>query len=232
MNKLERFLVSIKNRYFGWISPDPDPKKIDKTGLIRSDHPVEGNGWIKGWVVDVPAKDIIIVCKHAGPSSNPPNNKVYVVDKFGTKFERTITKVDYSPYNLNGKESNLTFRGEENYFLGGDIAICKVDEPFPDTIKAYKFSINPKILQKKAYTYNQHNELTTARIFYSETLAWIFGKGRFGEALIGGDSGTVWFVWDGDWKIATHTTKGYAGEGPYYGHKFIYDELLKNINSL
>lgn len=230
MTKFERFLVSVKNRYFGWLSPDPDPKKIDKSGLVRSNYPDIGNGWIKGWVVNTPQKDTIIVCKHSCPSTSEPNNKIYVIDKFGKTIERTIISVQNNSYKINGNPENGSFRGEDDYFMGGDISICKVNEPFPNTVKAYNFSTDPNIIQRNAYTFNQNGKLTKARVFYSENLAWIFGKARFGEPLTSGDSGTVWFVWNGDeWNVLTHTSRGMAGEGPYYGHKYIYNQIKNNL---
>lgn len=233
MENFKRFLSYIRNRWFFWIKPDPKPSTINRTGIIFSDHPKENNGWVKGWVVNTPQRDIIIVCKHSNPSTVEPNNKVFVRDKFGRKISRTIIKVLKPEYKLDGNKIIIPYYGDNNYFLKGDIAICKVNEPFPDEIKGYDIATNEYILRKRAVTFNQFGEPSIAQIHYSKNLAWIFGRRRDKKRwLIAGDSGTPWFVWvDDEWKVLTHTTKGIVGEGPHYGHPLLYEELMKNIRS-
>jgi hypothetical protein len=237
MNKLERLVISLYNRWLSWlISPDPKPSTIDMTGIVWSDYPTINNGWIKGWLVDTDHRNIIIVCKHAGPSTSTPNNKVFFTDKFGKKIERSIISVDNLPYKLDGKSINVKDSrfGIDNYFLSGDISICKLDYPIPLNIKAYKFSTNPKILNKQAITVDQNKKLSNARVYFNDSIAWVFGKNRNKKnLLIAGDSGTPWFVWDnGEWRVLTHTTKGMWGEGPYYGHPLIYKDILNRINNM
>jgi len=221
MNALQRIFYVLFNKY----QSNPGPTSINRTGIVCSDHPVLGNGWIKGWVVNVPSKDIIIVCNHSNPSTNTPSNKIYVVDKFGTKIERTIVALTCDKYTIsNDREESLT------RYRGGDIAICKVDTPFPDTVKAYNFSIEDDALGKIAVTFDQHGRVSMSRIHYGNKTAWIFGKDR-DPFLIPGDSGTPWFIWENDeWRVITHTTVGSFGEGPYYCR--ILKDIKAKIDSL
>lgn len=216
------------NRFFLFWS-NPDHKTIDRSGIVNSDYPTIGNGWIKGWAI---AKDKIIVAKHAGPSTNAPHNQVFFMDKLGNKIERTIVAVDNKPFKVDGINEAISFRGEENYFTRSDIAICKLNEPLPDSIAVYELSDNPYVKGRWAVTFNQFGEFTEARVHYSSDLAWIFGKKR-SKTIIGGDSGLPWFVWEKNkWKVLTHMSRGVWGEGPYYAHPLIYKEFLERVKAL
>lgn len=223
MNPFKKVISSI----FNPLKIIPSSSTIDKSGIVKSDHPVKGNGWIKGWVVNIKPKNIIIVCKHSNPSTTEPNNKVFVIDSSGIKHTRTIISINKNPFKLNGKDDCL------EYYDGGDIAICKLDKPFPNTVKGYDISTNKDIYASKALTIDQDGNDSIAQIRCDDNFAYIRGKKRWGNLLIAGDSGMPWFVWeDKEWKVLTHTFRGQWGEGPWYGHKNIYDELYQRINDL
>jgi len=205
----------------------PSSKTLDKTGIVKSDHPVEGNGWIKGWVVNVEPKNIIIVCKHSNPTTSEPNNKIFVTDKNGKKYTRTIIEINKEPFKLDGKTDCI------DYYDGGDIAICKLDKPLPKSIKGYDISTNPDVYATKALTIDQDDKDSIAQVRCDDKFAYIRGKKRWGNLLIAGDSGMPWFVWENkEWKVLTHTFRGQWGEGPWYGHEFIYNDLKNRINNL
>lgn len=196
----------------------PNPKKIDQSGIVRSNHPAQGNGWIKGWVVN---SDTVIVCKHSNPSTSAPNNKVFVTDGNGVEHERTIIRIDKSPFDIGTTDE---------YYDGGDIAICKLDSTFPPTVKAYKIYKNTDVYALKTVTVNQHYEFSVGKLTYRGKIAYLKGAKR-NIQLIPGDSGLPWFVYDdsdNEWKVVTHTFRGMHGEGPWYAK--IYDELQKRIN--
>lgn len=194
----------------------PNPKTIDQSGIVKSNHPVKGNGWIKGWVVN---SDTVIVCKHSNPSTSAPNNKVFVTDSAGVEHERTIIRIDKAPFDIGTTDV---------YYDGGDIAICKLDSPFPSTVKAYGIYTKSDVYGLRTVTVNQHGEFSIGKLTYRGKYAYLKGSKR-NIQLIPGDSGLPWFVYDGsEWKVVTHTYRGMYGEGPWYGK--IYNELQKRIN--
>lgn len=198
----------------------PDTSTLDKTGIVKSDHPEKNNGWIKGWVLD---DDIIIVCKHSNPSVSSPNNKIFVSDTNGNKYERIIVAIDKEPYNIGSDHS---------YYKGGDIAICKLNLPLPDCIKRYQVYTKDDVYGKKSVTINQYGQESRSSIIYKSALAYLYGRKRNIE-LIGGDSGLPWFVYDDtdkEWKVITHTFRGIWGEGPWYGK--LYHVITKRVNAL
>ena len=205
----------IKNTFFRNF---PSPNTIDRSGIVRSDYPVVGNGWIKGWVYN---SNTIIVCKHSNPSVDEPNNKIYVCDNNGCKHERTIVNVDDSQFDIGLGGS---------YYNGGDIAICKLDKPLPNNISNYEIFTKTDIYAMKTVTINQHNEYSVGHIVYKGRLAYLKGAKRNIE-LQPGDSGLPWFVYDrGTWKICTHTHRGMHGEGPWYAK--INSQITKRIDAL
>lgn len=232
MNKLERLFYTLKNKYFSWVNSGPDPRTIDISGIAWSDYPKIANGWLKGFLLYTPSRDIFITVKHSHPSVLPPNNKIIFFDKFGHRIERKIIEVVKEELKIDKEGENIDFRGEFNYFSGGDISICKLNEPVPSNIRAYKICTNKKILNKPSYVYTQNKKFSKARAFFSEGLAWIFGKNR-DKSLQAGDSGLPWFVWtDGEWKVLTITSRGSWGEGPFLGDKVVYDKILEIIDKL
>lgn len=203
--------------YYWLFTKLPDIKTLDKSGIVNSDHPQKGNGWIKGWVLDCPSKDIIFVCRHANPSLTPPNNKVFVIDKFGKKIERTIIKIE-NPNIINPID-------------GLDICICKVDEPFPSSIRGYKLAEKINTYQKTV-TINQFGKESHAYIMPQEKFGTIYGRNR-DIFFVGGDSGTPWFVYENDeWRVASHTHKGGYGIGPWYGLPQVIKKLKEIVNYL
>lgn len=223
MNKLQRVWSLIVNPW----KPIPSGNTIDQTGIVKSDYPKEGNGWIKGWVVNIQPKNIIIVCKHSNPSINSPNNKIFVVDNDAVKYERQIVAIDNSPFCLNGQNMS------DDYYNGGDIAICKLNEPLPDSITGYDICTEENIYALRSLMFNQNGEESIAQIRFVDDLAYIKGKKRKGCSLIAGDSGMPWFIWiNKKWKILTHTFRGQWGEGPWYGHRNTYEILMKRIRKI
>jgi hypothetical protein len=192
----------------------PKPSTIDRSGIILSDHPNPGNGWIKGWLVVNGKKDTIIVCKHSNPSVFLPNNKVFATSNTAVKHYRTIVAVEKV--------------GIKDYDL--DISVCKLDKPFPDDIHAYRFAEN---LQKGQYTitYDQYGQRSEANLNLKSWACQVAGNKR-SKQFISGDSGMPWFVWEKDeWRVASHTYRGQWGIGPWYSHKDLYTTLKMVINS-
>ena len=205
------------NLYHNLFVKHPKPFTINRSGIILSDHPVIGNGWIKGWLVDNSKKDTIIVCKHSNPSTFSPNNIVFATSNNGTKHYRTIVSVENVELN--------------NHDL--DITVCKLDKPFPKDIHAYKFA---EKLQEGQYTitFNNSNERSEANLKLMKKSGQVAGNNRKLH-FISGDSGTPWFVWEQDeWRVASHTHRGMWGIGPWYSYKALYsklkNQLLKNYN--
>lgn len=227
MNVVDKIKSEFRNFwnaiYVRWFQRSPGPKTIDKTGMLFSDHPVAGQGWIKGWVVDTPNRNIAIVTRHAGPGISPPHDLVYAINKFGKKVERKIVAVERPNFAVGTDEASSSDR------VWGDIAVIRVDIPFPDTVTAYRFANhvkeNPNSVTPTPRGYSK------ARILMGK-LPWIKGRRR-SIPFIAGDSGLPWFVWEhGKWRVATHTCKGMWGEGPWYTHPDIYDELRHVIARL
>jgi hypothetical protein len=226
MHKIQKIFWEFYNGFKKF----PNINTVDRSGFVNSDFPTPNNGYIKGWVVDTTPKNIIIVCKHALPNVNPPNNKIFVVDKFGKRFDRTIIALDSDPFRVKEGTSDESL---SLYFQGSDITICKLDEPLPDSVKGYKISKDVNIIGKKVVTFHQTGVGSIAKVDYVDKFAYLKGKSRTGGSLIGGDSGTPWYVWENnEWKVLTHTHKGDFGYGPWYSHKLIYPDLLQRITKL
>ena len=201
------------NLYHNLFVKPPKPSTIDRSGIILSDHPKVGNGWIKGWLVDNGNKDTIIVCKHSNPSIFLPNNRVFATSNTSVKHYRNIVsveKVELKDYDL-------------------DIAVCKLDKPFPDDIHAYRFA---ESLQKGQYTitFDQYGQRSEANLNLKNWACQVAGNKR-SRQLISGDSGMPWFVWEKDeWRVASHTYRGQWGIGPWYSHKDLYTTLKIVVN--
>jgi len=190
----------------------PSFSTIDQTGIIKSDHPVPGNGWIKGWLVDNGKHDTIIVCQHSNPSTTAPNNKVYVTDSNGKNHYRTLKCVNV--LHLTGFDL--------------DICVCKLCKPFPKGITAYKFATSLKNRQI-VVTFDQYGKVSRANLELKSHRATLEGRDR-DNLFDPGDSGSPWFVWeDGCWRVASHTHRGLYGIGPWYSHSDVYDALNKML---
>jgi len=192
----------------------PSTNSLNTTGIVYSDHPVENNGWIKGWCLNTPTRDIVVVCKHSNPSTTAPNNTIFVRDNQGQKHIRAITRIDKEPFNI---------RSTNEYYMGGDIALCKLNEPLPDTIALYNIFTSPFVYGKKTVSLNQHKKWSFAKLTQRGSVHYVKGNGR--DPLFSqGDSGLPWFVYqDGEWQVVSHTFRGLHGEGPWY------DKLSKEI---
>lgn len=204
----------LQNWFYKNVVYTPNKSTINLTGIIKSDHPQINNGWIKGWLVDNGKNDTIIVCAHSNPSISFPNNRVFAKNENGLKYYRHIIEIN-----------KLKLK---NYDL--DIAICKLDAPFPEMICAYKFAENPNNNQI-VFTPNQHNTILKASIILNSKTCQISGDREQQNLLVFGDSGLPWFVWENDeWRVATHTHRGLWGIGPWYSHKELYPILTKVLN--
>lgn len=237
MNAFNKLFERVRSRFS---KSAPSPQTINLTGVVLSDWrfiiPVgeleprwvsePGKGWLKGFVLECDSMDIVVVAKHCGPSTNYPSNTIFVVDRRGKRIERQIISINSEPFKLDGINIDLN-----SYYHGGDIAICKVNLPFPKKIKGYGVAKNVKS-GAASYTLNQYFEFSEAKIKTSPKLAWVAGENRKKE-LVAGDSGLPWFVWQKNkWKIISHSTKGIWGEGPNYSSKLIYKEFLKRAADL
>ena len=200
------------NLYQNLFAKAPKASTIDRSGIILSDYPTKGNGWIKGWLVDNQANDTIIVCKHSGPSIFAPNNTVFATANDGKKHYRTIVsvqKVECKDYDL-------------------DISICKLDQPFPPEIHAYKFA---ESLSKGQQTigFDQYGQRSEANLNLKGWACQVAGNKR-SRHFKSGDSGLPWFVWEKDeWRVASHTYRGQWGIGPWYSHKDLFKILKSQI---
>lgn len=218
---------SLKNRFY----KHPDVSSIDQSGIVKSDHPTLGNGWMKGWVINTQPKNVVIVCRHANPSTKAPNNKIFVTDRNGVKHERTIVAIDKDAFFLNGKNP------PDKYYMHGDIAICLLDSPLPDTVTAYDVLAVKDVYEyymRPILSFDQYGIVSKARLhFTDENFAYISGKGRDKNLIDPGDSGMPWFMWNGAaWNVVSHSFRGVWGEGPWYSHPNIYSNLIERVKAL
>ena len=179
-----------------------DWNSIDRSGIVYSDLPRIDNGWIKGWVS---GKKHITVCAHSNPA---PGHKVHVWAD-GQKVERTITAVNRPVIRIKPN----SYASVSDFYLGGDIAVCTLNEEWPANVKVYipaKATVNGQ----KAATFHQDKTFSLRTLRVGTDVAWIeSNKGRPFEP---GDSGSPWFVWEqGSFRVASHLTWG-SGAGPNY----------------
>jgi hypothetical protein len=178
---------------FNWIYSINEPKvnwnKIDKSGIVMSDYPVENNGWIKGWVSGIKSA---IVCTHANPVIG---NKIHI--------------------NINGKKVVRTIVDIDNTYAKYDISICRLDIPWPTNVKIYQICKNVKKNQLVC-VFHQDMTISLRRLLINDENKTIFGN-YYTREIIAGDSGLPWFVWEDDqFKICTHSHQGIWGIGPNY----------------
>lgn len=212
--------------------PVKELPQIDTSGIVRSDYPRFEDGYVKGWALSHPSRKIIIVAAHANPSVGVTRGQVYFVDNEDNKIIRHIVKVNRDRFLVDGKNLKTPYGKYDDFYLGGDIAICEINKPLPSSIKTYTFSSDVKSLKGIAVVFDQDNKRHQMGIRYDDSLAWVRGSLRSVE-FRGGDSGMPWFVYeDNQWKVISHLTRGRWGEGPYYAHEYIYNELLKRIENL
>jgi hypothetical protein len=168
----------------------PKATTIDRSGIVNSDLPREGNGWLKGWVR---TRSSVVVCRHGNPAVG---QDVFVISSSGNKIVRSIASIEIP-------------------FPETDIAICKLDVPFPDVIKVYPIASKLTPYQK-TITFKQSGTPSFAAIRSTKSNKLCVGRDRK-PFFTSGDSGTPWFVWeDSQWKVVTHTHLGDYGVGPWY----------------
>jgi hypothetical protein len=210
---------------FNLFREHPSSHTIDVSGVVWSDYPHgNGNGYNKGWVINIPSRDVVIVCKHANPSTTGKNNEVYVRDHNRIIHRRKIVKIDKAPFGIGAT-------GE--YYNGGDIALCKLDRPLPSDVRAYTIcSEKSFIFGRKVSTIHQDSGFSSGRIIKRGSAAYLKTRKRT-RKLVAGDSGLPWFVWDSkasEWKVISHSFRGDNGEGPWY--TMIADEIMTRAQNL
>lgn len=206
-----------------WFQRLPDTKTIDVSGVLLSDYPYLSNGYIKGWAVDCPSRNIAIVARHASPSNYPPNNAVYAINRFGFRSDHLIVAVEYPDLPVAATKSELEYRNH------GDVAVVRVSPSFSEHVTCYRMA---------RYVENNQKSVVMTPGGPSEAFIatskdpWLKGRKR-SKLLIGGNSGLPWFVWSaGEWRVASHTTKGDQGQGPQYTHPDVLDKLQECIDRL
>lgn len=180
------------------------PAKVAKkaelklNGIVNSDIPYVGNGWIKGAVV---SKTHILLVVHANPFVGA---KVHVIDSNGDKIVRTITTV--TPI----IEKVLK---PDPYYYGGDIVLAEVDEAWPDTVEIYEIA-TPVPDGTIAYSVHQDYKFSKRKVYYDKVRNWCVADGRKVVFFKPGDSGMPWFVpQKGKFKLITLLSRGMWGEG-------------------
>jgi hypothetical protein len=175
----------------------------DLSGILRSDHPVPGQGWIKGWLPAAGKRRVGIVCAHSNPSTVPLNNRVFCINRKGRKVERQIIVV--SRLALLPLESDLIRRRN----VDGDVALVLFNKPFPPSCATYK----PGPAKGKVSNINKRGECREFSVKPVGKSPWVSADKRSAKRFEAGDSGTVW--WAGN-RIVSHTALGFWGEGPDY----------------
>lgn len=207
-------------RLLNWIKlliRKPSLKDLDFTGIINSDYPKVGNGWVKGWLVNTPSRDRVIVAAHGNPAAG---QILHAIDAAGQRVARTIVAVKVPVYDV-GKVSSV--------IKGGDIAICRVGAPFPPSIRAYEIARDLGNGQF-AVTRDKEGKTNTGTINTANerAAAWLFAD--FSRTIKPGDSGLPWFVLEGGkWKVASHSSRGAGGQGPWYSHERILSRLKTDL---
>jgi len=175
----------------------------DQSGILRSDHPVPGQGWIKGWLPTAGRRRVGIVCAHSNPSTVPPNNQVFAITRKGQKIERNIIVLAH--LGLLPLESALIRKRN----VDGDVALVLFDKPFPLSCAVYR--VGPA--KGKVSNINKRGECRDFTVKPIGKSPWVSADKRSAKRFEAGDSGTVWWVGD---KIVSHTALGFWGEGPDY----------------
>lgn len=229
-----RCYTTFKNRFWDSI---PEYTTINKTGIVFSDwrylvpdngnDPMwiydTGNGRNKGWAVDVPQRNVVIIPRSCEPSTLGKGSKIFFKDKFGHRVERIIENIDSSPFKLNGKDIDPS----------SDVAICRLDQSIPTSIKLYELYENVEH-GTKSVVFNRKLEHILLKIIPKQTSAWLWGEG-LRRKLTSEHLGFPCFGWDQRrqmWKVITHITKLSTGEGINYSHPYIYSELKLRIKNI
>ncbi len=204
-----------------------------KSGMTTSTVP--GEGWVKGWALDTPGRDIILVSKHCGPSTGPPSNLIRFYARNRQKTDTRLIVAMSVPEYAMGLKTLMTYQlppGVPNltqYRNGGDIVICRLDKPFPKWVTPYKFSRRPVGGDRTLTLFP--DGLSQGKLL-PDIGPWLHAVNRDRD-LVAGNSGLPWFIEDeGEWRVVSHSCKGGEGEGPLYSHPQIYKDLQKRIGAL
>lgn len=190
---------------------------------------VESDGWVKGWLLNTPNRNIILTASHCSASSSPPTNIVRVYKGDGTTVTRKIVAVE--PLDYSSVEPNMKDSVDANGKKSGDLTICRINKPFPTWAKGYDFAT--KAREGQPFTILTRDQGTFKGHFHvPKDIAWVSGY-ETNRILQPGVSGLPWFVYEDDaWKVVTHTTLGGWGGGIHYMHKKIKADLLTRIQKL
>lgn len=215
-------LLSYIINYF---RPHRHTNTIDTSGVVWSDYPHgNGNGYNKGWLLNTPSRDVVVICKHANPSVGGKNNEIFVRDRNKFIIRRKIIKIDNASFDIGSTDK---------YYNGGDIALCKLDAPLPLDVRAYNMYTNTRFIYGlKIATLHQDLSFSEGSITHRGKVAHLRTRNRTSD-LTPGDSGLPWFAWDDDdkeWKVVTHSFRGDHGEGPWYA--MIADEIMIRAQTL
>lgn len=217
----------------------PTPK-LNTSGVLYSDTriidgkpvTVEAEGWVKGWLLNTPKRNIILTASHCGATIAPPLNLVRVFKGDGkTTASRKIVAIDTPNYvklepNFKDADNDGDGRGE------GDLTICRIDKPFPAWAKGYDFATKVREGQPFAI-HTRASGVLKGKCHANKQVAWISGYDQQDE-IVAGTSGLPWFVLeDNEWRVATHTTRGsWLGGGIWYMHPKLKEGLLSQIARL
>lgn len=189
------------------------PQPFNPTGIVQSEYRgavqvAPGQGYIKGWV---PAADKAVVVGHANPAVGA---RIYVIDKAGTKHDRTITKLE--PITLaNGNPAR------------SDTVVATINEPWPDGIAMYQVAT-----ARPGVWWVTHADLTRslrrAPGVSNPAIAELWGDETTGSRpIVPGESGLPWFDFSG--YVVSHTTGGNWGVGPDYAHPDFRPQFIDAI---
>lgn len=169
-----------------------DWSKIDTSFIVCSDHPVENNGWAKGWVK---SKNQSIICAHAYPTVGL---KLHIFVN-GTKIFNVIKSLEK---------------------IGTDTVLCTMEEDWPD-ITLYDVAAAPKNKQLIAI-FDQKRNILHRRVndragVYTGSYIYKQNSSPTDKPLVAGDSGMPWICWqDNTFKVLSHSYRGEYGMGPKY----------------
>jgi hypothetical protein len=198
--------------------------KHNFSGIVLSDHPRPGDGWIKGWLPAGFGRRIVIVTAHSNPATVPPNHRVFCTDSRGVKHCRVIVA---------GGRIRIPVTGDPGYDESkswGDVAVLLLDEAFPATCTAYGRALpqgKDRVICRKLA------KQIAFRINPCSPGAWLIADPRNSGRFEAGDSGLPWFVErKGKLAVISHTARGMWGEGPAYGSPAVWKEVRKKAKEL
>lgn len=211
LERLRALLARLRGRP---AAPPPDP--LDLSGIVWSDYRGAryhggDNGWVKGWILgDVTA----VVCRHSIPS---PGVKVHAYTPDGRRHERVIELVNRLDLDEHLKEPD--------YSNHGDVAIVRVDRPWPAECRRYPIAdeVPPSwsILRPNREPLKRRRNAWRSFRFGP---GYLVGMGNPSLPDDGG-SGLPWLTDRNE--VISHTHRVWWGEGPNYTHPPIR-QILEN----